>query len=44
MNNGASLDGNLLRMQIIDIDKKRKQNLVSVAPELAQLIDYNGPT
>lgn len=44
MNNGASLDGNLLRMQIIDIDKKRKQNLVLVEPELAQLIDYNGPT
>ena len=44
MNNGASLDGNLLRMQLIDIDKKRKQNLALVAPELAQLIEYNGPT
>ena len=44
MNNGASLDGNILRMRVADLDRKRQQNLAVVQPEFAQLIDYNGPT
>lgn len=40
MNNGASLDGNLLRMKIRDLDFKRKENLKLVMPELAMAIDY----
>jgi MoaA/NifB/PqqE/SkfB family radical SAM enzyme len=43
MNNGASLDGQLLRMKIADLDRKRQQNLCSVEPEFAQLIGYHGP-
>lgn len=44
MNNGASMDGFMLRMKISDLDRKRQQNLALVEPEFAQLIDYNGPT
>jgi len=44
MNNGASLDGKLLRIRTTDFDYKRGQNLVDVAPEYAKLIDYTGPT
>jgi MoaA/NifB/PqqE/SkfB family radical SAM enzyme len=44
MNNGASLDGNILRMRIADLDRKRNQNLAIVEPEFAQLINYDGPT
>ena len=44
MNNGVSLDGNILRMRISDLDRKRGQNLAQVEPEFAKLIDYNGPT
>jgi hypothetical protein len=40
MNNGASTDGFMLRMKIADLDRKRKQNLKTVAPELAVLIEY----
>ena len=40
MNNGASLDGAILRMRIADLDRKRKQNLSAVEPEFAKLIDY----
>jgi hypothetical protein len=40
MNNGASLDGQLLRMKIEDLDFKRKENLQIIMPELAQAIDY----
>jgi len=43
MNNGASLDGKLLRIRTTDFDTKRRQNLVEVAPEYAELIDYHGP-
>jgi organic radical activating enzyme len=43
MNRGNSLDGNLLRMNIRDLDYKRKQNLATVAPEFAALIEYTGP-
>jgi len=41
MNRGNSLDGNLLRMNLRDLDYKRKQNLATVAPEFAALIDYD---
>jgi MoaA/NifB/PqqE/SkfB family radical SAM enzyme len=40
MNAGASLDGQLLRMKIADLDRKRQQNLAVVQPEFAQLIGY----
>jgi MoaA/NifB/PqqE/SkfB family radical SAM enzyme len=43
MNNGVSLDGNILRMRVADLDRKRQQNLEDVEPELAKLIDYAGP-
>lgn len=44
MNNGASLDGKLLKIRTTDFDYKRGQNLAVVEPEYAQLIDYNGPS
>jgi len=37
---GASTDGFITRMKIADLDRKRNQNLQHVAPELAELIDY----
>jgi MoaA/NifB/PqqE/SkfB family radical SAM enzyme len=40
MNNGASLDGELLRMKIEDLDFKRQQRLGDYLPELAQAIGY----
>jgi MoaA/NifB/PqqE/SkfB family radical SAM enzyme len=40
MMRGVSLDGNILRMRIADLDRKRKQNLTQVQPELAALINY----
>jgi len=40
MNNGASLDGELLRMKIEDLDFKRQQRLGEYLPELAKAIDY----
>jgi len=43
MNNGASLDGKLLRIRTTDFDYKRGQNLAVIAPEYAALIDYHGP-
>jgi hypothetical protein len=43
MNNGASLDGQLLRMKIADLDRKRGQDLRLVEPEFAELINYAGP-
>jgi hypothetical protein len=43
MNNGASLDGNILRMRVADLDRKRNQNLHDVQPEFAQLINYVNP-
>ena len=41
MNRGASTDGFMLRMKVRDLDRKRHQNLATVAPEFAQLIDYD---
>jgi MoaA/NifB/PqqE/SkfB family radical SAM enzyme len=43
MTAGASLDGELLRMKIADLDRKRGQDLRTVEPEFAQLIGYGGP-
>ena len=43
MNRGVSLDGNILRMRIADLDRKRQQNLALVEPEFAQLIGYLDP-
>jgi MoaA/NifB/PqqE/SkfB family radical SAM enzyme len=43
INNGMSLDGNILRMRTADLDRKRNQNLLDVEPEFAKLIDYHGP-
>ena len=43
MNNGVSLDGNILRMRIADLDRKRNQNLLYVETEFAELIEYRGP-
>jgi hypothetical protein len=41
MNRGASTDGFMLRMKIADLDRKRNQDLMTVEPEFAQLIEYN---
>jgi MoaA/NifB/PqqE/SkfB family radical SAM enzyme len=43
INNGVSLDGNILRMRIADLDRKRNQGLQNVEPEFAKLINYDGP-
>jgi len=43
MNSGPDSDGSMLRMKIEDLDNKREQSLVRVAPELAELIGYAGP-
>jgi MoaA/NifB/PqqE/SkfB family radical SAM enzyme len=40
MMKGASTDGFMTRMKIKDLDRKRKQNLAEVAPELADLLQY----
>jgi len=40
MNRGVSLDGNILRMKIADLDRKRNQDLSTVEPEFAKLINY----
>jgi len=38
---GASTDGFMLRMKVRDLDRKRGQNLATVEPEFAALIDYD---
>jgi len=43
MRNGASTDGFMTKMKIADLDRKRNQNLRTVAPEFAQTIEYTGP-
>jgi MoaA/NifB/PqqE/SkfB family radical SAM enzyme len=40
MQRGASTDGFMTRLKINDLDRKRGQNLAEVAPELAQLLNY----
>jgi len=41
MMKGASTDGNIMRMRIRDLDRKREQNLATVEPELATAINYD---
>jgi len=41
MRNGASTDGSILRMRVRDLDRKRNQNLKTVEPEFAALIEYD---
>jgi len=41
MNNGASTDGFMTLMKIRDLDRKRQQNLRTVAPELADILNYD---
>jgi hypothetical protein len=43
MNTGVGLDGNVLRMRVADLDRKRQQDLRTVEPEFAKLIEYAGP-
>jgi MoaA/NifB/PqqE/SkfB family radical SAM enzyme len=40
MMRGASTDGFMTRMKIADLDRKRNQDLMAVAPEFAKIIDY----
>ena len=40
MMGGVSLDGNILRMKIADLDRKRNQDLNVVEPEFSKLINY----
>jgi len=40
MNSGASTDGFMTRMKIADLDRKRNQDLRRVAPESADLLQY----
>ena len=37
------LDGEILRMKIADLDRRRSTNLAQVEPEFAHMIEYNGP-
>jgi MoaA/NifB/PqqE/SkfB family radical SAM enzyme len=43
MNRGVSLDGEQLRREVGNLDRRREQDLRIVQPELANLIDYAGP-
>ena len=43
INGGASLDGQILRMKVADVDTRRQQDLRTHHPELATAIDYEGP-
>lgn len=43
IHNGVSLDGNILRMKIKDVDWRRGQDLRNHHSELADAIDYSGP-
>lgn len=42
INNGVSLDGEILRMKIADVDWRRQQNLFDHHSELAYAIGYEG--
>jgi MoaA/NifB/PqqE/SkfB family radical SAM enzyme len=44
MRRGASTDGNIMRMRIRDLDRKREQNLAQVEPEFAAMINYDYAT
>ena len=41
MRHGASTDGFMTRMKIRDLDRKRQQDFAQVAPEMAQLLEYD---
>lgn len=43
IDNGVSLDGQILRMKVEDLDWKRSQNLITHHAKLAEAIDYPGP-
>jgi MoaA/NifB/PqqE/SkfB family radical SAM enzyme len=43
MNRGVSLDGEQLRREVGNLDRRREQDLRTVQPELAELIEYSGP-
>jgi MoaA/NifB/PqqE/SkfB family radical SAM enzyme len=43
MNRGVSLDGEQLRREVGNLDRRREQDLRTVQPEFAMLIDYAGP-
>ncbi len=40
--NGVSLDGQILRMSIADLDWRRNQDLRDAHPDLAEALDYHG--
>ena len=40
---GVSLDGQILRMKVADVDRRREQDLRTYHPELADAIAYEGP-
>jgi len=43
INSGVSLDGNILRMKVKDVDWRRNQDLRDHHKELADAIEYGGP-
>jgi MoaA/NifB/PqqE/SkfB family radical SAM enzyme len=43
MNRGVSLDGEQVRREVGNLDRRRDQDLRTVQPEFATLIDYAGP-
>jgi MoaA/NifB/PqqE/SkfB family radical SAM enzyme len=43
MRRGVSTDGSRMREEIARVDRRRKQDLRQVAPELAEIIEYAGP-
>jgi hypothetical protein len=43
MKGGVSLDGNILRMRINDLDWRRNQDLRRDHGDFAQALDYHGP-
>ena len=43
MNRGVSLDGEQLRREVGNLDRRREQDLRTVEPEFAKLIEYTGP-
>jgi MoaA/NifB/PqqE/SkfB family radical SAM enzyme len=43
MRRGISTDGSRMREEIARVDRRRKQDLQQVAPELAEIINYAGP-
>jgi MoaA/NifB/PqqE/SkfB family radical SAM enzyme len=43
MNAGVGLDGSNMRREMANLDRRREQDLRSVEPEFAALIEYHGP-